>query len=452
MQFSFQFWRRAPVGTQTPTTSPTVSAGNNATLPTEQIANSIFPARASTPVDSHTTTHVAPSYPRQSEDVKMEDAPPFLAQTQKAPFDWESFIRYNTETVTLREKLIPKGQQEKHTKTPAERDIASEIEIEMGDDLGPDYLCTWKGQRFCDPNQAAKPTCKDGLHQLMCGHWIKDSSGPGVHLPCGSNCENPSVTVAPFRCYTCRDDIYRVLTTKPTKQEAARLSAIDKSPFGENLLLGFIMELLAKHWTIKPGMAETITWMLAGERLGYGRECETANACDRVTSAMIGVVSDWIYLKNKSQAEKDLRQQAEEQKHLQCLGKRKGTSDNELSFASPPTSTIGSPFVKKHKTQLETHREPITDMTRGTKRSSPVAKTFDELFHPKRICTTSDIKFGQATFATAAPGIVGPVIRKRESEDTLIESAIESERKKRFCIPELRDTTVKRQSMWPWYS
>lgn len=50
--------------------------------------------------------------------------------------------------------------------------------------------------------------------------------------------------------------------------------------------------------------------------------------------------------------------------------------------ASPSSSVAGN---KKPKIKLETHREPITSRTRGTKRPS----AFQDLFYFKKICLTS---------------------------------------------------------------
>jgi len=132
---------------------------------------------------------------------------------------------------------------------------------------------------------------------------------------------------------------------------------------------------------------------------------------------------------------------------------------NDASAGDDKNHDTAPPTNKKQKTSLETHREPITPSTRGTKRRSPFstpspspssddaadrnASPFaylpnskpPSLPYPspppkKRVFEKPEPAFGEASFVIAAPHVVGPLMRKRHA-DIYVEGAIERESKRR---------------------
>jgi hypothetical protein len=94
--------------------------------------------------------------------------------------------------------------------------------------------------------------------------------------------------------------------------------------------------------------------------------------------------------------------------------KRKDAPIVSITVEKPNTNTTPPSPTKRQKTKFETCREPITPSTRGTKRTS-TAPTFDDVFRPKRVALAPPIQYGEPSWASPSPEVVGPILRKRQT-------------------------------------
>jgi len=229
---------------------------------------------------------------------------------------------------------------------------------------------------------------------------------------------------------------------------------------------------------LKNGVTEAVAGFLCTDS---GRECEAAENPDPTGHDTIEeIVRDMQERHERKQRERRRREREEEgnthekrareedasnettdaetrMKGDTVEGRKHGriddsAGDDETHDTSPPTN-------KKRKTTLETHREPITPSTRGTKRRSPCstpspsssseddaisnASPFAYLANSrppsprnsspppkKRVFAKPDPAFGEASFVIAPPDVVGPLMRKRHA-DVYVEGDIERESKRR---------------------
>ncbi|KAF1844100.1 uncharacterized protein K460DRAFT_357731 [Cucurbitaria berberidis CBS 394.84] len=381
-----------------------------------------------------------------------------------------------------RPKLQPKRQQDRHHKQTApklKRDFAAEIVYEVGSEDNPlpkGYLGTFRGTRWFSPDYNACLECgQAGEHRLVCGHWIKSAA------PCGLNCKTEKLDEAPFVCPTCRDIVQDILSNKLTGTEITKLNGLKVKD--NSLLMGYCVEYVTKRVPeLKANITETVFSLLRND---YGRICE---ASDGPVPAKVPSFEQTIRDMQEEQERKE-REQLAKENPLNKHDKRRCVSDDDPNVqnatqapgstqvqddtpeaaqnsstssngnkkpkkklethrepissqtcgskrpSSSPDADTGSPVSanktnKKLKEKLETVREPITPQTRGTKRHSLTSTYVAPPYFTKKIALNTPPTFGDASFMVPHPSVVGPLIRKRDSA-VHIETGIETEVRKR---------------------
>ncbi|KAI4619095.1 uncharacterized protein J4E87_007682 [Alternaria ethzedia] len=340
------------------------------------------------------------------------------------------------------------------------------------------YLGTFRGSRHFIPEYPGMKRCSNQVtHLLLCGHWIASTE------PCGANCKKQDHSHKQFKCPTCTDIVRNILTGSFQPADSMRLREFRKQK--DIKFLACCVEAVVRAAPeIKNGVTEAVAGFLCKDS---GRECEVAENPDPSGSDSIEeIVRDMQERYERKQRERRAREEEEvntREKRAREEDARDengdaGTSangdgvedrkrerndssagDDENHDTAPPTNPN-----KKRKTSLETHREPITPSTRGTKRrspfspspspstptssstsssSSPTASPFAYLPNSKppsppypspppkkRVFEKPDPAFGEASFVIAPPHVVGPLMRKRHA-DVYVEGAIERESKRR---------------------
>ncbi|CAO2652334.1 Nn.00g006170.m01.CDS01 [Neocucurbitaria sp. VM-36] len=324
-----------------------------------------------------------------------------------------------------RPKLTPKRQQDCHRKSPApkpKRDFVSEIVYELSSEDNPlpaGYLGTFRGSRWYLPDYNACLECGlAGEHRLICGHWVKSDE------PCGVNCKSAKLDHAPFICPTCRDIVQDIFTNKLTDAERAKLCGLKGKD--DVFMVGCCVEYATKRAPeLGVNITETVLSLL---RKGYGRVCEASAGPPPVEHPPFEQVIRDIQEKQEQKERDKIARENPLIKHE----KRKDINDG---IANGPTAskTEGSALPrsdaaegtqanttvvtinKKLKKKLETHREPITPQTRGTKRPlRTFSSAYANPYHPaKRITLTTPPDLGEARFLDTR---LGPLVRKRESD------------------------------------
>ncbi|KAI4608561.1 hypothetical protein J4E83_008997 [Alternaria metachromatica] len=370
----------------------------------------------------------------------------------------------------------PRQQNHQQTTPPSEPAPNWLDEIVIEEDtpenaLPVGYMGTFRGSRHFIPEYPGMKRCSNQVtHLLLCGHWISSTE------PCGANCKKQDHTHKQFKCPTCNDIVRNILTGSFQPADSMRLREFRKQK--DIKFLACCVEVVVRAAPeIKNGVTEAVAGFLCKDS---GRECEKAENPDPSGHDSIEeIVRDMQERYERKQRERRAREEEEVNTHGKRAreedardgntdketrtngdtpGERKrerndaSSGENETQDTSPPTS-------KKRKTSLETHREPITPSTRGTKRrspfstpspspppsssSSPTASPFAYLpnFKPpsppypspppkKRVFEKPDPAFGEASFVIAPPHVVGPLMRKRHA-DVYVEGDIERESKRR---------------------
>ncbi|KAI4636843.1 hypothetical protein J4E93_010859 [Alternaria ventricosa] len=363
----------------------------------------------------------------------------------------------------------PPRQRTTTTSAPAPNWL-DEIVIEEDipeNNLPVGYLGTLRGSRHFIPEYPGMKRCSNQVaHLLLCGHWIDSAE------PCGGNCKKQDHSHKQFKCPTCNDIVRNILTGSFRLADSLRLREFRKQK-DVKFLACCVEQVVRAAPELKTGVTEAVASFAYPDS---GRACEAAENPDpRGHDTIEEIVRDMQERHERKQRERRAREEelnthekrgrdedatneptdakthtdrdtAADHKHS-----RNGSSadDDETQNTPPPTN-------KKRKTSLETHREPITPSTRGTKRRSPFspsppspsssdpnASPFAYLPTPsspspsmpsppphKRVFTKPDPAFGEASFVIAPTHVVGPLMRKRHA-DVYVEGAIERESKRR---------------------
>ncbi|KAI4604900.1 hypothetical protein J4E80_010828 [Alternaria sp. BMP 0032] len=377
----------------------------------------------------------------------------------------------------------PRQQNHQPTTPPSEPTPNWLDEIIIEEDIPENalpvgYMGTFRGSRHFIPEYPGMKRCSNQVtHLLLCGHWISSTE------PCGANCKKQDHTHKQFKCPTCNHIVRNILTGSFQPADSMRLREFRKQK--DIKFLACCVEAVVRAAPeIKNGVTEAVAGFLCTDS---GRECEKAENPDPgVHDSIEEIVRDMQERHGRKQRERRRREREEEgntrekrgrdedardvnidaetQLNRDTPGERKherndvSAGNDETSDTSPPTNPN-----KKRKTSLETHREPITPSTRGTKRrspfspspspspsssssSSPTASPFAYLPNSKnpsppypspppkkRVFEKPDPTFGEASFVIAPPNVVGPLMRKRHA-DVYVEGDIERESKRRRSV------------------
>jgi hypothetical protein len=289
-------------------------------------------------------------------------------------------------------------------------DVSPEIEIEADDGTLPEgYIGTHNGARVYIPPFNPDHCGVSGYHKLICGHWIDDGmiTLDPVRKPCGLNCHKPSFDAPAFNCPQCYKAITDIIDNKLNKTEKLKLDAAKKAQ-DATFILAYTIEFATKYSPTKINITETI---LSITNPGHGR------ACTETTSPH-------TYMSVKEMAEKLHAMHARDDfiahNKLNNGSKRKDAPIVSITVEKPNINTTPPSPTKRQKTKFKTCREPITPSTRGTKRTS-TAPTFDDVFRPKRVALAPPVQYGEPSWASPSPEVVGPILRKRQ---TTIETEI----------------------------
>ncbi|KAI4701166.1 hypothetical protein J4E89_010742 [Alternaria sp. Ai002NY15] len=336
------------------------------------------------------------------------------------------------------------------------------------------YMGTFRGSRHFIPEYPGMKRCSNQVtHLLLCGHWIDSTE------PCGGNCKKQDHTHKQFKCPTCNDIVRNILTGSFQPADSMRLREFRKQK-DVKFLACCVEQVVRAAPELKNAVTEAVAGFLCTDG---GRVCEAAENPDPSGHDTIEeIVRDMQERHERKQRERRAREEEEEvntrEKRAREEDARDETGDaetrsnedtaedhkrerNDASAGDDETHDTAPPTNKKQKTTLETHREPITPSTRGTKRrspfstpspsspssssssSSPNASPFAYLANSrppsppypspppkKRVFEKPDPAFGEASFVIAPPHVVGPLMRKRHA-DVYVEGAIERESKRR---------------------
>jgi hypothetical protein len=231
------------------------------------------------------------------------------------------------------------------------------------------YTGTFRGQQYYDLNYSDMLECGyNNLHQLICGHSIESTE------PCGLNCKTEQLEEKVFDCATCRDIVHDVIYNKLTLAEATKVARLKEKGDGE-ALIGCYVEYVTRHASqLTVGVIEAV---LAIARKDYGRACKHSEAPSPIEDQSLeDTVRNLQQCHERRQRDKNAREHPltdpvnrkvfEEAMNLPTILRR---------FGSPVEDGGGEKLNREHKnkkqkTKVESHQEPITENTRGTKRPS----------------------------------------------------------------------------------
>jgi hypothetical protein len=249
-------------------------------------------------------------------------------------------------------------------------DYASQVIMENfpdPDDPMPNgYWGTFGGHRMCVSTVEEYCTCgKGGGHYLICGHTVISND------PCGANCKTPQHEHEAFKCEQCETVIRDILSSKLTPQEQAKLEIFREKNVA--FCIALAVEVVAKHMpTAKGNVAQTVTSIVMEN---YGRTCRAYTTVDDPDEPKN--MADMFAQHHESGQRRDGDIRAKmDQEPLVAHEKRKesdGTQDDAQDSAKAPDVAAPEPAStanKKQKTKLETHTEPMTPSTHGTKRTA----------------------------------------------------------------------------------
>lgn len=274
-----------------------------------------------------------------------------------------------------RPKLSTKRQGGRIQKRAAKHtvpDFGAHIVIEKfdgpGDTKPKGYMGTVAGARIFASTVEDYCACgTGGGHWLICGHEIVSNKGDTA---CGANCKTGLHAAEPFNCPQCRDTMANIIETKITPAEKASV----KFHMSLNISLGISLavEYVSKHLpTVKGNIAQTLM-SIAEPR--YGRACQIVPAAVEEPKNFAEIYEEHredIQQKARArQVEADIGQ-------LTTHDKRKAASTKMVS-EPPAVTAVADTANKKQKHKLEIHSEPITDSTRGIKRTATVEDWSDD--------------------------------------------------------------------------
>jgi hypothetical protein len=297
--------------------------------------------------------------------------------TQKELAEDESYEELsNDNTNNDRSKLPPKRpQQARHRPAPhyTRPDFASQVIMEefnnLNDPMPKGYIGTFGGHRFCATT--VEDYCPCGTyktHYLNCGHTVIDTSTCGDSV-CGANCKTGLNAEQPFNCTQCRNIIDDIFDKKLTVAEREHIRFYrDKS---DALTIALLVEYITKHMpNTKGNIAETVVSIV----MQQGRTC-IASICQeeapRTLADMFREREEALRRETRAFMDKLELNKQEKRKNFCNESDIKGTEDTETD--SPNTSSSPQAVEKgnkKQKTKLATHWEPISEETRGIKRTA----------------------------------------------------------------------------------
>jgi hypothetical protein len=262
-----------------------------------------------------------------------------------------------------RPKLPPKHQKDLHRKptTPYTRpDNSSQIVFEIFKDpnnpMPKGYIGTVGGARVCRSTVEDYCPCgTGGGHYLICGHTVVGDAA------CGANCKSGPCEEQPFNCPQCRDIVNAIFKDKLTHEERSSVELHHKKK--DVLAIPLCIEYISKYLSAaNANIAATVVGMLTSQ---YGRACQAVPEEKAETKTLAE-----MFAEHHSTLEQNTRTRLAEDKlgPLNAPQKRKN-KDEEVDKSEETTSSIDD-LNKKQKRKLESHREPVTDQTRGMKRTA----------------------------------------------------------------------------------
>ncbi|KAI0572330.1 hypothetical protein Alg130_09769 [Pyrenophora tritici-repentis] len=220
------------------------------------------------------------------------------------------------------------------------------------------YAGTFRGIRYYAADYTSLLPCgSENHHHLLCGHYVFSA------LPCGRNCKTPVQDTAPFTCPTCRAAIDDVFNGKGEAAKVKEMQGVDAS-----VGIAYAVELATRTLPrVKGGVADAVMAFL---HKGYGREdCVGSEGPRKVETLdlreMVGEMQGGWERRQMRMMEEDALKAADEavgRANASGREKRKGRADDVLADGEVREG-------KKMKTKLTSCLEPITDVTRGKKRS-----------------------------------------------------------------------------------
>lgn len=169
-----------------------------------------------------------------------------------------------------RRKLTPKRQMERKVKKTSPKYPGKfEVMFEKSTDDDPlpeGYLYTYRDIRYVKTSMNLTGSCgaAQGLHRLICGHWISTPTPQ----PCGVSCYSPLYENESFRCTECCDMVRIIINTKLTAPERAKLA---HARSGLRIFyIALAVEYVAKHAPTMGGLTEAVLHALDHT----GRSCE----------------------------------------------------------------------------------------------------------------------------------------------------------------------------------
>jgi hypothetical protein len=262
-----------------------------------------------------------------------------------------------------RPKLPPKHQKDLHRKptTPYTRpDSSSQIVFEVfkdpNDPMPKGYMGTIGGARICRSTVEDYCPCgTGGGHYLICGHTVVGDAA------CGANCKSGPRDEQPFNCPQCRDIVNAIFKNKLTYEERSTVELHHKKK--DVLAIPLCIEYISKYLSAANGnIAATVVGMLTAQ---YGRECQAVPEEKAETKTLAE-----MFAEHHSTLEQSTRAKLAEDK----LGPMNAPQKRKNKVVQVDNSEEVTPSAddvnKKQKRTLESHREPVTDQTRGMKRTA----------------------------------------------------------------------------------
>ncbi|RYN32349.1 hypothetical protein AA0117_g4322 [Alternaria alternata] len=312
-----------------------------------------------------------------------------------------------------------------------------------GNNLPVGYLGTFRGSRHFIPEYPGMLPCSHNTkHLLLCGHWVSSSE------PCGSNCKKQNHAEKPFNCPTCQEIVREVLTGSILSAvESIRLRKLKEKCNSIVYVSCCVEQVVRAAPQIKTGVTEAVAGLLLEN---YGRKCEQTDNPDPEGLETI----EWIVRDMQERTERKQRERFAQENPLNTHDKRKSYEDatnlsvNEVNLGTDRSaahdeqprgsSSTGeddkqdalSASHKRQKTKLETHREPTTPQSRGTKRPGPSTSASDENMSPfasvagskriktpmEKVYTPPSSTFGEASFPSPNASVVGAMKRKHRND------------------------------------
>ncbi|CAN9092261.1 unnamed protein product [Alternaria alternata] len=348
-----------------------------------------------------------------------------------------------------RPQSIPVRQQDRQ-QTPitpqTKKSWVDDIVIEEDtpeNNLPVGYLGTFRRSRHFIPEYPGMLPCSHNTkHLLLCGHWVSSSE------PCGSNCKKQNHAEKPFNCPTCQEIVREVLTGSILSAfESIRLRKLEEKGNSIVYVSCCVEQVVRAAPQIKTGITEAVAGLLLEN---YGRKCEQADKPDPEGLETI----EWIVRDMQERTERKQRERFAQENPLNTHDKRKSYEDatnlsvNEVNLGTDRSaahdeqprgsSSTGeddkqdalSASHKRQKTKLETHREPTTPQSRGTKRPCPSTSASGENMSPftsvagskriktpmEKVYTPPSSTFGEASFPSPNASVVGAMKRKHRND------------------------------------